>query len=75
MIVKDSNDLLNFLVAQSDSSKNWFGFQQQRITAIALAHDIAKNHADKMSPNEVVSYAVALNEAIYHKIIKSNTQY
>ena len=75
MIVKDSNDLLNFLVAQSDSSKNWFGFQQQRITAIALAHDIAKNHADKMSPNEVVIYAVALNEAIYHKIIKSNTQY
>lgn len=75
MIVKDSNDLLNFLVAQSDSSKNWFGFQQQRITAIALAHDIAKNHADKMSPNEVVNYAVALNETIYHKIIKSNTQY
>lgn len=75
MIVKDSNDLLNFLVAQSDSTKNWFGFTQQRITAIALAHDIAKNHADKMSPNEVVSYAVALNEAIYHKIIKSNTQY
>lgn len=75
MIVKDSNDLLNFLVAQSDASKNWFGFQQQRITAIALAHDIAKNHADKMSPNEVVNYAVALNETIYHKIIKSNTQY
>jgi len=71
MIVKDSNDLLNFLVAQSDSSKNWFGFTQQRITAIALAHDIARYHADKMTPNEVVDFAINLNEAIYHKIIKS----
>jgi hypothetical protein len=71
MIVKDSNDLLNFLVSQSDSSKNWFGFQQQRITAIALAHDIARYHADKMTPDEVVDYAINLNESIYHKIIRS----
>jgi hypothetical protein len=71
MIVKDSNDLLNFLVSQSDSSKNWFGFQQQRITAIALAHDIARYHADKMTPDEVVEYAISLNESIYHKIIRS----
>ena len=71
MIVKDSNDLLNFLVAQSDSSKNWFGFQQQRITAIALAHDIARYHADKMTPDEVVDYAISVNESIYHKIIKT----
>jgi two-component sensor histidine kinase len=69
MIVKDSNDLLNFLVAQSDSSKNWFGFTQQRITAIALAHDIARNHADKLTPLEAVDYAINLNELIYHKII------
>jgi hypothetical protein len=71
MIVKDSNDLLNFLVAQSDSSKNWFGFQQQRITAISLAHEIAKNYADKLTPDEVVDYAIAINESIYHKIIKA----
>ena len=71
MIVKDSNDLLNFLVAQSDSSKNWFGFTQQRITAIALAHDIARNHADKISPEQAVQYAVDLNQAIYDKIIKT----
>jgi hypothetical protein len=71
MIVKDSNDLLNFLVAQSDSSKNWFGFTQQRITAIALAHDIARNHADKIGPEEAVEYAVALNQAVYDKIIKT----
>lgn len=71
MIVKDSNDLLNFLISQSDSSKNWFGFQQQRITAIVLAHDIARIHADKMTPDEVVDYAINLNESIYHKIIKT----
>jgi hypothetical protein len=71
MIVKDSNDLLNFLVAQSDSSKNWFGFTQQRITAIALAHDIARNHADKIGPEQAVDYAVALNQAVYDKIIKT----
>ena len=71
MIVKDSNDLLNFLVAQSDASKNWFGFTQQRITAIALAHDIARNHADKIGPEQAVDYAVALNQAIYDKIIKT----
>lgn len=69
--VKDTTDLLSFLVAQSDSSKNWFGFTQQRITAIALAHDIARNHADKMSPIEAVDYAIALNQAIYDKIIKT----
>ena len=71
MIVKDSNDLLNFLVAQSDSTKNWFGFTQQRITAIALAHDIARNHADKIGPEQAVDYAVALNQAVYDKIINT----
>jgi two-component sensor histidine kinase len=68
--IQDNGDLLTFLVSQADSSKNWFGFTQQRITAIALAHDIARRHADKMTPKEVVDYATALNQAIYEKIIK-----
>jgi hypothetical protein len=71
-IIKDNNDLLSFLVAQSDSSKNWFGFTQQRITAISLAHNIARHHADKMTATQVVEYAIELNEAIYHKIIKAH---
>lgn len=70
MIVKDSNDLLNFLVAQSDSSKNWFGFQQQKMTAIVLAHEIAARHADKMTPGEVVEYAREINNLLYFKMIK-----
>ena len=69
--IKDTTDLLSFLVGQADSSKNWFGFTQQRITAIALAHDIARNHADKMSPDDAVNYAIALNQVIYDKIIKT----
>lgn len=72
MIVKDTNDLLAYLVTQAESRKDWFGFPQQRLTAIALAHDIAKFHADKMTPSEVVGYAIELNEVIYHKIIKQS---
>ena len=69
--IKDNTDLLSFLESQADSSKNWFGFAQQRITAIALAHDIARNHADKITPDEAVAYAISLNQAIYEKIIKT----
>lgn len=72
MIVKDTNDLLAYLVTQAESRKDWFGFPQQRLTAIALAHDIAKSHADKMTPTEVVAYAIELNEVIYHRIIKQS---
>lgn len=72
MIVKDTNDLLAYLVTQAESRKDWFGFPQQRLTAIALAHDIAKFHADKMTPAEVVGYAIELNEVIYHRIIKQS---
>lgn len=69
--VKDNSDLLSFLVTQAESRKDWFGFVQQRITAVALAHDIARYHADKMTPEQVASYALELNEVIYHKIIKA----
>lgn len=70
MIVKDSNDLLNFLVAQAGASKNWFGFPQQKMTAIVLAHEIASKHADKMTPTEVVDYVIELNNLLYLKMIK-----
>lgn len=69
--VKDNSDLLSFLVTQAESRKDWFGFVQQRITAVALAHDIARYHADKMTPEQVAKYALELNEVIYHKIIKT----
>jgi ribosomal protein L18 len=69
--IKDNSDLLSFLVTQAESRKDWFGFTQQRLTAVALAHDIARNHADKMTPTQAVDYAIGLNEAIYHKIIKA----
>jgi len=69
--VKDNSDLLNFLVTQADSRKDWFGFTQQRLTAVALAHDIARHHADKLTPAQAVQYALELNEVIYHKIIKT----
>lgn len=67
--IQNSNDLLQFLISQAESRKDWFGFLQQRMTAIALAHEIAKMHADKMTPDEVVEYAVAINESIFQNII------
>lgn len=72
--IQNTNDLLSFLVQQAGSRKDWFGFAQQRLTAVSLAHDIAKSHADKMTPDEVVDYAIALNESIYYKIIKSQQE-
>jgi hypothetical protein len=71
--INSNNDLLNYLVTQANSGqKNWFGFAQQRLTGINLAHEIAKNHADKLTPEEAVDYAVKLNNAIYQKIIKAD---
>jgi len=72
MQIQSNNDLLGFLISQSNSGvKNWFGFQQQRIAGINTAYEIAKIHADKLSPEEVVDYVVKLNNAIYQKMIKS----
>ena len=71
--VKTTDDLLSYLVAQANSGqKNWFGFAQQRLTGINLAHERAKNHADKLTPEECVDYAIKLNNAVYHKIIKAD---
>jgi hypothetical protein len=73
MEIKSQNDLLGFLVTQAGSGqKNWFGFAQQRLTGINLAHEIAANHADKMTPDEVVDYVVSLNNNIYQKLIKAD---
>jgi two-component sensor histidine kinase len=71
MKIQDTSDLLSYLITQASERKDWFGFTQQRITAIALAHEIARNHADTISPDQAVDYAIALNEAVYQKIIRT----
>ena len=69
--IESGNDLLDYIVSQATSgNKNWFGFQQQRILGTHIAYEIAKLHADKMTPDEAVNYAVELNNKIYFKIIK-----
>jgi hypothetical protein len=69
-IIQNNNDLLGYLINQAESGKkDWFGFSQQKITGINLAFDIAKNHADSMSPEEVVDYVIQLNSMIFKKII------
>lgn len=70
MQIQSTNDLLSYLVNQAGSGvKNWFGFQQQRITGINLAYEIAKLHADKMSPRQITEFVVELNNEIYRTII------
>lgn len=67
----NSEALLTFLVSQFNTGqKNWFGFPQQRLAGIHIAYEIAKHHADKMTPEQCAEYAVRLNNAIYLKIVK-----
>lgn len=71
MEINKNSDLLGFLVMKMASEKkDWFGFSEQRVTGINLVHEIAKHHADKMSPQEVVDYVKDLNDAIYQGFIK-----
>jgi hypothetical protein len=71
--IKNSDDLLAFIVTQSQNGgKAWFGFPQQRIVGIYMCYELAKLHADKLTPNEVVDYAIELNNKIFSKIIKGD---
>lgn len=73
MDIKNSNDLFHYLAIQATSgNKNWFGFTQQRLAGIHIAYEIAKNHADKMTPDEIVDFTIGLNNAIYQKMIKGD---
>ena len=70
--IQNTSDLLGYLINQSELRKDWFGFSQQRITAISLAHEIARQHADKLTPLQVVEYAVEVNQLIYDIIIRKS---
>ena len=69
----NSDALLTYLVSQvATGAKNWFGFQQQKVAGIHLAYEIAKLHADKMSPDDIADFAFRLNNAIYKKLIRED---
>lgn len=69
--IRDSEDLLAFIITQSKSGqKAWFGFTQQKIIGIYMCYEIARLHADKMSPEDVAEYVFQLNNAVFEKIIK-----
>lgn len=68
--IQNTNDLLTFLERQAEQRPDWFGWKQQKLTAISLIHDIAARHANTMSPQQIVDYVVLLNQTIYEKIIK-----
>ena len=69
--IDNSSDLLNYLVGQANSGvKNWFGFQQQRIAGIDLAYDIARLHADKLTPKQITTFVKELNNCVYVDLVK-----
>lgn len=70
--IKNADDLLEFIVMQSKSgNKAWFGFQQQRIVGIYMCYELAKNHGNTMSPEDIIEYVISLNNLIYQKIVKN----
>lgn len=71
--IQNSQDLLSYIVTMANSGqKNWFGFPQQRIVGIHLAYEIAKVHADKMTPEEIAEFVVRLNNAVFQKLVKGD---
>lgn len=71
--IQNSQDLLSYIVTLANSgNKNWFGFPQQRIAGIHLAYEIAKIHADKMTPEEIADFVIRLNNAIFQKLVKGD---
>lgn len=71
-IIKNKDDLLDYIISQSQSGqRDWFGFPQQKIAGIYIAYEIAKLHADKLSPDEVADYVSKLNNAIFEKLVLS----
>jgi hypothetical protein len=69
--IKNGEDLLAFVISQSKSGqKAWFGFTQQKIIGIYMCYEIARLHADRMTPDEVAEYVFQLNNAVFEKIIK-----
>jgi hypothetical protein len=68
-----NKELIKYLLAQSVETKRWFGFVQQKITGVNLAHEIAAIHADKMTPEQVTDYVIRLNNLIYQKIIRGDS--
>lgn len=68
--IQNSSDLLKYLVEQSmTSNKNWYSFSVQRIIGIYACYEIAKVHADKMTPDEIANYVSELNNAIFKQLI------
>lgn len=69
--IQTSNDLLEFIVTQASSgNRAWFGFPQQKIVGIYVAYEIAKLHANSMTPEEVVDYVIKLNNVVFERLVK-----
>ena len=68
-VIRNTNDLLTFLADQASQRKDWFGRTQQKLTAIKLAHEIASNHANSMTPEEVITYSLKVTQQVFDRIV------
>lgn len=69
--IQTTNDLLEFIVTQANSgNRAWFGFPQQKIVGIYIAYELAKLHANTMTPEEIVDYVVKLNNVVFERLVK-----
>jgi len=69
--IKNADDLLEYIITRAQSGeKAWFGFPQQKIVGIFMAYEIARLHADKMNPEQVVDYVFKLNNIVFEKLVK-----
>jgi hypothetical protein len=67
----NSEALLSYLIGLAGTGqKNWFGYQQQRLAGTDLAYRIAAQHANTMTPKQIVQFVIELNDEIYEKILK-----
>lgn len=68
--IENTEHLLAYIISQADSgTKAWFNYPQQKIVGIFLAVEMARIHADKFTPAEILEYVNELNNQIYTKLI------
>jgi hypothetical protein len=68
--IENTEHLLAYIISQADSgTKAWFNYPQQKIVGIFLAVEMARIHADKFTPSEILEYVNELNNQIYTKLI------
>lgn len=75
-IIENTEHLLAYIISQADSgTKAWFNYPQQRIVGIYMCYELARNHANTMTPEEIIEYVQHLNNLVYSKIVAGDNRH